>query len=326
MISRPPNQASIAFHLVAFAAGMLAIAVPIAPKAAHAQSFDCQKAHSPDAMAICRDPGLARLDQDLAEARHQRAGKLSKEQREEFEAHENPFTNARRRCGEDRGCIEQSYRNRLRELDQASSEEERGGSSGAASTGAASIGAEKRSQRHHGSQEDRGIASDRQTGSGNAGSAEAPATRTSSDEPPVPLSESSKNPAEWSERAKATSEQSASSRVEPAGSSESRQSSVKKEGSRTRHHPKHVGVVTSAETPPELETRPRPPRANEAGSPQSRDTEAGGGPAAALPPKRHTKHDGRKRSTAAEGERRTPSAGSVAPPRATAWVNPPRSP
>lgn len=88
------------------------------PATAGAQSFDCATARSPDEMAICREPGLARLDQELATLQRHELRKLSEADREVYEQHGALFLNARRRCGDRHRCIEQSYRNRIKEFQE----------------------------------------------------------------------------------------------------------------------------------------------------------------------------------------------------------------
>jgi uncharacterized protein len=83
---------------------------------ASGQSFDCRNARSADEKAICQDSWLGDLDKQLADVYDRAGGKLSKAERAEFENHETAFVNARRRCGEHRACIEQSYHNRIQEL------------------------------------------------------------------------------------------------------------------------------------------------------------------------------------------------------------------
>ena len=97
------------------ALGVLMIALGFASPAG-AQSFDCRNARSADEKAICQDSRLGELDKQLADVYDRVGGKLSKQERQEFENHETAFVNARHRCGGHPGCIEQSYRNRLQEL------------------------------------------------------------------------------------------------------------------------------------------------------------------------------------------------------------------
>lgn len=99
-------------------AGLFVAAASLWPATAAAQSFDCRSARSPNELVICREPGLARLDQQLAALQRSEIGKLPNEDRQAFEDHGVLFLNARRRCGESRRCIEQSYINRIKEFQE----------------------------------------------------------------------------------------------------------------------------------------------------------------------------------------------------------------
>src|ERR1044071_3279620 len=64
------------------AGAILAIAICLWPGAAGAQSYNCASAYYPDEHMICREPGLARLDEQLATLFRLQVNKLDKEQRE----------------------------------------------------------------------------------------------------------------------------------------------------------------------------------------------------------------------------------------------------
>ena len=86
----------------------------------HVERYDRKmNARAADEVTICHEPGLGKLDQDLAALRRQR----QKADRDDVEDNEIAFLNARHRCGENRGCIEQSYRNRIQEFAQSLSEQ-----------------------------------------------------------------------------------------------------------------------------------------------------------------------------------------------------------
>ena len=119
-IPSPSNCASTERAFVVAAAVILA-AIIIGTGSARGQTFDCQTVRTADEVTICHEPGLAKLDQDLSALRHQR----NQAKRDDGEDNEIPFLNARRRCGENRGCIEQSYRNRIEELARSLSEQTR---------------------------------------------------------------------------------------------------------------------------------------------------------------------------------------------------------
>jgi uncharacterized protein len=136
-----PNRPPARLHFIAVAAGLCAAAAILRPDPANAQSFDCRQARHPDEMLICREPELAQLDQQLATLYREQIGKIPKERQDDFQQHETLFLNARHRCRDDYRCIEQSYRNRINELEGFLSEARREETSGA--TAPADIEAER---------------------------------------------------------------------------------------------------------------------------------------------------------------------------------------
>lgn len=118
-------RAALPAHILPAALGALLITVGFGSSAG-AQSFDCRNAHYADEKAICQDSRLGDLDKQLADVYDRVGGKLSKQQREDFENHETAFVNARHRCGDHAACIEQSYRNRMQELLSALPEDRSG--------------------------------------------------------------------------------------------------------------------------------------------------------------------------------------------------------
>lgn len=83
------------------------------PAAASAQSFNCRYARFADEVAICQSPLLSRLDERMSrrfyEARNE-VGDAS------LDADQDAWLRSRRSCGSDEACIEDSYRERIREL------------------------------------------------------------------------------------------------------------------------------------------------------------------------------------------------------------------
>jgi uncharacterized protein len=112
---RSQNRTRLSGHFVTVALALLVMAWIGEPPAA-GQSFDCRNARHADEKTICRESRLGELDKELAAAYDRAGKKLSKQERAEFENNETAFVNARHRCAEHQGCIEQSYRNRLQEL------------------------------------------------------------------------------------------------------------------------------------------------------------------------------------------------------------------
>ena len=115
----PPSKHATSERVFAFTAALILAAIVIGSGLASGQSFDCRTARAADEVTICHEPGLAKLDHDLAALRRQR----HKAKRDDVEDNEIAFLNARHRCGENRGCIEQSYRNRIQELARSLSEQ-----------------------------------------------------------------------------------------------------------------------------------------------------------------------------------------------------------
>src|SRR5437870_6301573 len=115
----PPFRYAPTERVFVFTAALVLAAIVIGSGSASGQTFDCRIARAADEATICHEPGLAKLDQDLAALRGQR----HEANRDDVEDNEIAFLNARRRCGENRGCIEQSYRNRIQELAQSLSEQ-----------------------------------------------------------------------------------------------------------------------------------------------------------------------------------------------------------
>lgn len=120
-----PRTAHRAFAIFpAIPAALLLLTAALSPRPAAAQSFDCHAAHYPDEETICQHQALGRLDEELARRYQQAGDKLDKGQRAAFEQHEDMFVRARRRCGANIGCIAQSYRNRIGELENMMSTDE----------------------------------------------------------------------------------------------------------------------------------------------------------------------------------------------------------
>jgi uncharacterized protein len=120
---RSPHRIPLSTHLLRTALGGFLIIAGLGAAPAAGQSFDCRNARYADERAICQYPGLGKLDQELASAYDRVMRKLPKEERAAFDNNETAFVTARRRCGDHPACIEQSYRNRIQELQAAVPEE-----------------------------------------------------------------------------------------------------------------------------------------------------------------------------------------------------------
>jgi uncharacterized protein len=86
--------------------------------AAQAQSFSCHSATFPDELAICRDAELSRLDERVAGLYHSARGQAQGGIRQALDKAQTDWIVARRACGPDRGCIQEAYQSRIRDLSQ----------------------------------------------------------------------------------------------------------------------------------------------------------------------------------------------------------------
>ena len=99
----------------------LVLAVAALVGAANAASFDCRKARTPDEVAVCADPLLSELDEIMADFyrrfRHytenfDNAMGLQAQLVDEA----RDFLRRRAACGSDVRCLEEVYRQRIRQL------------------------------------------------------------------------------------------------------------------------------------------------------------------------------------------------------------------
>ena len=81
-----------------------------------AQSFNCRNATLPDEVLICKDTDLSRLDERVAGLYFTSLNQALGAAREAIEHSQATWLLARRSCGQDRSCIEQSYQTRIAQL------------------------------------------------------------------------------------------------------------------------------------------------------------------------------------------------------------------
>jgi len=84
-----------------------------------AQSFSCRYARHSVERAICQDPMLGQLDEELASVYRRLLLRLPKEEGKQLYNDEDAFVLSRNRCGAQRAGIEESYRRCIRELEEA---------------------------------------------------------------------------------------------------------------------------------------------------------------------------------------------------------------
>lgn len=79
-------------------------------------SFDCDAARTRSEIAICNDPGLADLDRQMAVQFNSGLKQADRGQRRLLDQTRDRFLSYRNRCGSN-ACIAQTYRSRMREID-----------------------------------------------------------------------------------------------------------------------------------------------------------------------------------------------------------------
>jgi len=82
---------------------------------AQAASFDCTKAKAEDERAICKNPELSKLDDDLAAAYKAVAGPITgfKERIVPFRKNQSDWIKDRARCGDTATCLKDAYVKRI---------------------------------------------------------------------------------------------------------------------------------------------------------------------------------------------------------------------
>jgi len=88
----------------------------LAPVAAQAQSFNCRYARSADEVLICQDAALGALDERMSAIYARLRNSLYGGARASLEADQATWLRGRMACGRDADCIADSYRQRIREL------------------------------------------------------------------------------------------------------------------------------------------------------------------------------------------------------------------
>ncbi len=83
---------------------------------AHAQSFNCRYARTPDEVAICESARLSALDERLSGRFFRLRDSLYGPDRARLDRSQAGWLSARQQCGSDRACLGAAYRARLAEL------------------------------------------------------------------------------------------------------------------------------------------------------------------------------------------------------------------
>ena len=89
---------------------------PPAPQPSAQPSFNCRYARTRGEIAVCRDPGLAALDQQMASQYSRAASSADPRQQAVLRATRDAFLRYRDQCPSD-ACIAAAYRDRMREIE-----------------------------------------------------------------------------------------------------------------------------------------------------------------------------------------------------------------
>jgi uncharacterized protein len=95
---------------------LLVLAVVALPSPAEAQSFNCRYARDADEIAICDDPELSRLDERMSRLFFDVRDSVGGRGQAALDAEQAEWLESRRSCRRNPDCIEDAYRQRIREL------------------------------------------------------------------------------------------------------------------------------------------------------------------------------------------------------------------
>jgi uncharacterized protein len=95
---------------------LIGVASLLFVSSAHAQSFNCRYARTPDEVTICEDARLSALDEHLSRRFFRLRDSLYGSDRARLDSDQTIWLNARHRCGSNPACIAASYRARIAEL------------------------------------------------------------------------------------------------------------------------------------------------------------------------------------------------------------------
>lgn len=88
------------------------------PLSAQAASYDCTQASTSVEIAVCANPRLNRLDEDLATIYRSLLNELPQNQAERLRQDQRSWLTARNSCGADVRCLQARYQERLSRLNQ----------------------------------------------------------------------------------------------------------------------------------------------------------------------------------------------------------------
>lgn len=90
----------------------------LSPVAAQAASYDCTQATTPAEIAVCANPGLNRLDEELAVLYRSLLDELPARQADRVQQDQRSWLKARNSCGAEVRCLRARYQERIARLNQ----------------------------------------------------------------------------------------------------------------------------------------------------------------------------------------------------------------
>lgn len=95
------------------------VAIALLPsQSAQAASFDCSRARTPTEIAICANPEVSSLDEDLAGLYRSLLNQLPAHQADQVRQEQRSWIKARNSCGADIDCLRARYEERSARLGQ----------------------------------------------------------------------------------------------------------------------------------------------------------------------------------------------------------------
>lgn len=88
------------------------------PLTIQAASYDCTRAATAAEIAVCDNPGLSRMDEDLAVQYRALLNRLPPRQADRLRDDQRSWLTARNSCGADVRCLRARYQERLARFDE----------------------------------------------------------------------------------------------------------------------------------------------------------------------------------------------------------------
>ena len=94
------------------------LCVGLSPLAAQAASYDCTQATTPAEIAVCANPGLNQLDEELAVLYRSLLNSLPSRQADRMQQDQRSWLKARNSCGAEVRCLKARYEERIARLNE----------------------------------------------------------------------------------------------------------------------------------------------------------------------------------------------------------------